>query len=96
MKNTPTISRDTFAVAWKGETCFLGNTMAFRLLERLLQSPGLFVPVETLAEEVWGDEATEAGTIQKHASLLRTRLNANRVAIDIDGKTRGHYRALPR
>ena len=95
--NKPTIDRDRFTVSYGGKSCFLGNTMLFRLMERLAHSPGIYIPHHTIAEDVWGDEGTDSRSIHKQASLLRLQLCAAGIdTIVIDGKTRGHYRLILR
>ena len=86
------IDRDTFTVSYRGQTCKLGNTVPFRLLERLNQRPGVYLSITTLIDDVWKDESTESGTVQKTVSLLRKRLNDEGVVgIRIDGSEPGHY-----
>lgn len=69
----PIADRATFTVNWRGRTCFLGNTLLFRLLERLLRSPNQYVAHVDLLDEVW-DGQREASTIRGVAKRLRDRL----------------------
>jgi 7-cyano-7-deazaguanine synthase in queuosine biosynthesis len=88
-----TLDGDRFLAVWETRPCFLGNTMEYRLLARLHESPGQFVPVQTLAEQVWGDAETRKNTIQTTVTNLRRRLRDTKLfGVRIDGSQRGHYR----
>lgn len=47
------VIEETFEIAYKGVRCRLGNRVSFRLVARLAQRPGTFVPVGTLMTDVW-------------------------------------------
>jgi 7-cyano-7-deazaguanine synthase in queuosine biosynthesis len=87
------LDRNQFQAVWAGRPCFLGCTMEYRLLEHLNQRPGHFLPVTTIAEDVWGDAGTGKNTIQATVSNLRRLLrDAGCHGVVIDGSQRGHYR----
>lgn len=66
----------TFSVRWRALECPLGNTKPFHLLVRLAKRPGRFVTVNSLADDVWGESATDKNTIQKTIGTLRRKLDA--------------------
>lgn len=91
------IDHNTFTVHYRGQSCKLGNSVAFRLMERLAASPGICIPHQTLAEEVWADDDTETAAIHKQASILGNKLKtAGLDALVIDGRITGHYRLILR
>ena len=53
----PLLDESTLSVIWKGKTLHLGNTLAFRLLERLARCPNQYVTHLDLLRDVWEDEA---------------------------------------
>lgn len=90
----PTIIDDaTFSVRWANRTCRLGNTVAFRLLERLARRPNQFVPCGVLLDELW-DEHTSCEAVRSAVKILRRKLTAagmKDLAEAIDGSTSHHY-----
>jgi len=90
--NRPTADRDTFCFLYGSGCCYLGNSMEFRLIERLCQRPGFFVGHAVLIEDVWDGYPAHKNTIAKTASNLRRKLIAAGVSgIMIDGKNKGNY-----
>lgn len=89
----PILDRMTFCVHWGGRTCRLGNTLSFKLLERLARRPNQFVHCEVLLQDVWeGCRSREA--VRSVVKMLRQKLNAARMeglAEAIDGSTAHHY-----
>lgn len=89
------IDPETFSVSYRGVPCELGNIKEFHLLKRLSRRPGIYVSVSMLIDDVWKDENTDKGTVQKTVSNLRQKLNeAKLTGVKIDGKQKGHYRLL--
>lgn len=90
---TPITDRTTFSVRWDGKTCYLGNTLPFRLLERLARRPNQHVSYEQLCEDVW--EATRSKeAVRSAVKALRQKLAAadmDELKAAISGSTRGHY-----
>jgi 7-cyano-7-deazaguanine synthase in queuosine biosynthesis len=87
------IDRARFEVTCANASCFLGNTIEFRLLDRLNQSRGRYVAVPTLADEVWQRAETSKNTVQTTVSNLRRRLRcAGLSLVIIDGRQKGFYR----
>jgi 7-cyano-7-deazaguanine synthase in queuosine biosynthesis len=78
-----------------GKSCFLGNTMEYRLLERLNRRPGDYISVNQLRDDVWQNPSTEKNTVQRTVSNLRRKLeSAGMSAIKIDGSQKDHYRLV--
>ena len=89
----PTADRTTFTIIWRGRFCFLGNTLLFRLFERLVRSPNRYVPHVDLLDDVW-DGPREGSTIRGVAKRLRDQLamsGMEDLAQAIDGNISGHY-----
>ncbi len=85
----------TFSVRWANRSCHLGNTVSFRLLERLARRPNHFISYEALLdlEELW-DRETSDEAVRSAVKILRRKLNAagmEDVADAIDGSTPRHY-----
>ena len=88
------IDRGTFTVTYRGKTCFLGYTMAFRLLERLAEARGIFIPIETLIDDVWGGRGVSEEAVQRQVSTLRAKLKAAEAkGVHIEAQP-GHYRLI--
>jgi hypothetical protein len=91
--NLPTANRETLSVVWRGNSCFLGNTLLFWFFERIARSPNRYVAHVDLLEDVWGGERKDA-TIRGVAKRLRDRLAENGMqdlAGAIDGSVPGYY-----
>lgn len=89
------LDTETFEACWGEKCCFLGNTIEFRLLQRLNHRPSLFVSINALRASVWNDDDTEKNTIQRTASNLRRRLReAGLENVQIDGSQKDHYRLI--
>lgn len=57
--NRPVVDGNTFSVRWQDKTCFLGNTLLFRLCARLARSPNQYIAHLDLLEDVWEGERRE-------------------------------------
>ncbi len=87
------LDRSNHTVRWKERSCFLRNTMAFRLLERLARRPNEYVSTERLLDELWSATRTHS-TVRSTVCGLKTKLRASGMrdlAESIDGKNPGHY-----
>lgn len=87
------VDRRTFTVEWTDRTCSLGNTLPFRLMERLAQRSNQYVPVDRLMLDLWGGSRAPS-TIRSAVSDLRMKLTAagmTELAGLIDGSNPGHY-----
>ena len=89
----PTADRDTFTFHYGYGSCFLGNSVEFRLAERLAKSHGVFIDTDKLMEDVWEGRTVRKNTIAKTACNLRRNLkDAGVTGITIDGGEKDHYR----
>lgn len=70
------IDPGTFTVTYKGKPCYLGNTMAFWLIERLGRARGVFLTIRELIQDVWKGKAVSDGAVQHQVSNLRTAFRA--------------------
>jgi DNA-binding response OmpR family regulator len=87
------IDRASFTCRWHGRTCFLGNSLPFRLLERLSRRPNHYVSCTQLLDEVWGGVRSRAA-IRSVVKVLRQKLSRagmRDLARALDGRTAGHY-----
>ena len=89
----PITNRATFCVHWANQVCHLGNTMAFKLLERIARRPDQYVHCDVLLGELW-DCHTSRDAVRSAVKVLRRKLNAagmGDLAEAIDGSTSHHY-----
>ena len=90
---TPIADGATFCAHWRGKTCHLGNTMAFRLLERLARRPNQLIPCEVLLDELW-DTHTSPDAVRSAVKILRRKLRTagmEDLTKAIDGSNSHHY-----
>jgi hypothetical protein len=88
--------RATFCVHWANRTCHLGNTMPFKLLERLACRPNQFIHYDVLLRDLW-DCHTSYEAVRSAVKILRKKLIAagmDDLAQAIDGSTAHHYALL--
>jgi DNA-binding response OmpR family regulator len=91
--NQRLLDRQLLSVVYAGKRCFLGNTLPFKLLERLARCPNQYVSNEQLLDDVW-DRLVTRMAIRSVVKVLRSRLREaglGRVADAIDGHVTGHY-----
>jgi DNA-binding response OmpR family regulator len=80
-------------VTFRGRTCFLGNTLPFRLLARLAKRPNAYVPHQVLLDDVWQGPRSDSA-IRSVVKVLRSKLRKSglgELADAITGSQRGHY-----
>ena len=90
------IDRHALTVRWNGNGCFLGYTLAFRLIDRLAQRPNYYFSHAQLLDDVWGGPRSRSA-IRSVVSDLRIRLASAgmaELASMIDGSNPGHYGLL--
>lgn len=88
----PTADRSTFTFYYGSGSCELGNSMEFKLIERLCRSPGVFLDTGKLMEDVWEGRVVQKNTIAKTVCNLRRKLREDKVpGIKIDGSQKDHY-----
>ncbi len=89
----PRLDRQLFEVRYGDTACVLGNTLEFRLLERLLQRPNIYHTHDNLLSTVWKG-VVSVDAIRSVVKTLRAKLrkaNLEELADCIDGSKKGHY-----
>lgn len=89
----PLVDADTLAVHWKGKTCFLGKTLAFKLFARLARRPNHFLSHDLLLDEVWECRVTKEA-MRSVVKVLKQKLRQagmEDLAAAIDGRRRECY-----
>lgn len=87
------MDRRLLTVRWNGRMCHLGNTIPFRLMERLARRPNQYLTHEQLLEEIWGGPRSKSA-VRSAINSLRSRLVAagmSDLADAIDGSNAGCY-----
>lgn len=74
VKNGLVIDTNQFTVAYKGQQCFLGETILFRVAESLGRAPGKWHSFGELRSDVWKDYDVEDSTVGRTLRLLRNKL----------------------
>ena len=90
----PITDRATYCAHWANQTCYLGNTMSFRLLERLARRPNYLVRCDELLEDLWDEYGRSREVLRAAVKLLRRKLvsaGMEDLAKAIDGSTAHHY-----
>ena len=93
VRRRPIIDGATFCVHWDGRTCRLGNTLAFKLLERLARRPNQLIHCDVLLHEIW-DHYSSRDAVRSMVKVLRRKLSMagmENLALAIDGRTTHHY-----
>jgi DNA-binding response OmpR family regulator len=93
----PRVDRDLFTVVVGRRRCFLGNTVSFRLIERLLRQPNKYVSVTELEAEVWGGGVRTREAVRSAVKILRRRLREAKMhdlADAVAGRASGYYAIL--
>lgn len=89
----PIVDHTTFTVHWGGKTCYLGNTLPFKLFERLARRPNQLVHCDQLLDDVWqccrSREAMRSVVKVLRQKLVRAGMKD--LARAIDGTTARHY-----
>ncbi|MDB5308816.1 MAG: queC 2 [Gemmataceae bacterium] len=89
------VDRARFEVRLDGRPCPMGNTMEFRLVERLHRGRGVYLPIETLGRDVWDDAGVPKNNVQRAACSARRRLREHGLSgVEIDGDANGHHRLV--
>jgi len=87
------IDQEYFTISFDGRTCFFGNSLGFRLLERLARRPNVYLSYEELLAAVWDGVRTDSAVravVKRLRDKLR-RLEMTKLADALDGSTSGHY-----
>src|SRR5437899_13066336 len=86
------IETNLMSVTFRCKTCFLGNTLAFKLLCRLARRPNTYVSYEELLADVWHGVRSNSA-VRSVVKTLRSKLRREGLAIlaqAIDGVVPGH------
>ena len=89
----PIADRSTFSVRWQSKTCYLGNSLPFRFLERLAYRPNQLIHHDRLLDEVWECQRSKEA-VRSVVKVLRQKLShagMEDLADAIDGTTSRHY-----
>jgi DNA-binding response OmpR family regulator len=87
------IDSNRLQVGFRGRTCVLGNTLSFKLLERLARHPNIYVTHDELLSDVWHGVRSESA-IRSVVKRLRQTLRQQglpELADAIDGTSSGRY-----
>jgi DNA-binding response OmpR family regulator len=90
--SSPAIDRAMLSVVFHGRHCFLGNTLPFKLLDRLAHRPNAYVPYKELLSEIW--ECPRSYSAVRSVETLRRKLRTahmGELADSIDGSVPRHY-----
>jgi DNA-binding response OmpR family regulator len=76
-----------------GRTCRLGNTIPFRFLARLAESPGRYVSHEQLIDDVWDGQGSDDAlrSVVKHLRRRLRQAGLDDLAGAINGLTPGYF-----
>lgn len=88
------IDPNVLTVTFRGQACFLGNTLCFRFISRLAQRPNAYVTYEDLLAEVWQGAVRSDEAVRSVVKTLRNKLRhagLADLASAIDGTVSGHY-----
>src|SRR5262249_17294476 len=85
----PLLDAATLSVSWRGKALQRGNTLPFRLLDRLAPRANQYVTHLGLRRDVWEDEHTATGTIRSLVRQLRRKLRGAGWT-DLAAAIRGH------
>jgi DNA-binding response OmpR family regulator len=80
-------------VTYRGCTCCLGNTLVFRMIERLARRPNQFIPFDRLIRDVWDGQPKSDEAIRSLVKELRDRLRKNgmrKLASSIRGQKKSY------
>jgi hypothetical protein len=92
-EQSPVADRATFSVHWHDNTCYLGNSLPFRLMERLAYYPNQLIHRDRLLNEVWECRRSREA-MRSVVKVLRRKLcqaGMEDLAEAIDGTTAHHY-----
>ncbi len=87
------LDRGLLSVTFRGQSCFLGNTLPFQLFARLVGRPNVYLSYEELLTEVWQgirSDSAVRGVVKRLREKLR-KAGMMELADAIDGTVPGHY-----
>jgi DNA-binding response OmpR family regulator len=87
------VDHERLQVGFHGRTCVLGNTLPFKLLERLARRPNTYVTHHELLSDVWEGIRSESAirSVVKRLKQTLRRHGMSELAAAIDGTSAGRY-----
>lgn len=92
-EDAPSIDHELLSIVHKGRRCFLGNTIPFRLMVKLVGRPNRYFRYAELLSEIWEGVRTDAA-VRSVVKVLRSKLRQaelHELASALDGSVPGHY-----
>ena len=89
----PCVDHASFSIVWANKTCYLGNTLPFRLFDRLACRPNQFFSYSQLFQDVWDGERSN-GAVRTVVKVLKKKLieaGMSELAAAINGTNSGYY-----
>ncbi len=89
----PVIDPAFFKVRYRAKSCFLGNTLPFRLFARLARRPNTYLTYNELLADVWNGVRSD-DAIRSVVKDLRTKFRKADLSVladAIDGSVKRHY-----
>ena len=90
----PCVDRTAFSITWSTRTCYLGNTLPFKLFERLARRPNQFFSYSQLFQDVWDGEERSNEAVRSVVKVLKKKLadaGMDGLAAAINGTNPGYY-----
>lgn len=84
-------------ITFRGCACCLGNTLVFRMIERLARRPNQFISFDRLIRDVWDGQPKSDEAIRSLVKELRDRLRKSgmrRLASSIRGQKKAYVLML--
>lgn len=87
------VDHEHLRVSFRGKSCFLGNTLPFRLLARLASRPNAYLTYEQLLDDVWDGLRSDSAirSVVKRLRAMLRRDGMSELADAIDGSMPGRY-----
>jgi DNA-binding response OmpR family regulator len=87
------VDHEHLRVSFRGKSCFLGNTLPFRLLAHLASRPNSYLTHEELLEDVWDGLRSDSAirSVVKRLRAVLRREGLPELADAIDGSMPGRY-----
>jgi len=85
----PFVDHQALCVRWNGKKCSLGNTIVFRLFDRLAKRMNQYVTYSQLREDVWEGHTRSRETVRSVVRHLKQRL-VDAGMHDLGASIRGH------
>ena len=70
----PIVDFGAMSITWRGRSCKLGNTVLFRLMERLARRPNFHLTYDRLIHDVWEGQCRSNENVRSAVRRLKDRL----------------------